>query len=211
MFWRNKKAVNKISGQLFKEEVLNVLTHLVSVFLFSFISGMFLLSTGFKLVNIIFCLTIINTYSSSVLYHYFEKPSIKEKLRILDHIAINLLIAGSYTPYMILTGNYILLAIIWTLTVTSIFEMLYFWQVNKYILIKYLIMGWMAILTIKSLFLVLPIWSFLLFILGGLSYTVGTYFFRRDQERYYYHTIWHVFVTIGTLLHIISVWIATIN
>jgi hemolysin III len=211
MFWKNKRAIHKISGQLFHEEVLNVLTHLVSVFLFSFLSGIFLYSTGFKLYNILFCLTIINLYSCSVLYHYFENVKLKEKLRILDHSAISLLIAGTYTPYMVLTGNNVMLGIIWTLTATSIFEMLYFWQVNKYILIKYVAMGWMIIFAAKSLFLTLPIWSFIFLLLGGVSYMTGVYFFNRDNVKIYYHTIWHIFVTIGTLLHLISVWIATIN
>lgn len=211
MFWRNKKKANKISGQLFKEEVLNVLTHLVSVFIFSFLSGIFLYSTGFKFYNIIFCISVINLYSASVLYHYFEETKLKEKLRILDHISINLLIAGTYTPYMILTGNYVMLSIIWTMTVSSIFEMLYFWQVNRYILIKYLAMGWMVLISIKDLFKVLSTGSLLLFGIGGLAYTIGTYFFKRDQEKYYYHTIWHVFVFLGTLFHFISLWVATIN
>ena len=210
MFWKNKKASHKISGQLFKEEVLNVLTHLVAVFAFSFLSGIFLYSTGFKFYNVIFCLAIINLYSSSVIYHYFENVKLKEKLRILDHIAISLLIGGTYTPYMILTGNYVMLAIVWTLVVTSIFEMIYFFQVNKYILIKYLAMGWMIMLCIKSMFVMLPLNSFLFFIAGGLFYTAGTYFFVRDKFKYMYHTIWHIFVATGTFLHMVSVWLATI-
>ena len=172
MLWsRYKNKRHPVSNQLFKEEVLNVVTHLSALLIFSFLSGMLLVKTKYFWQDLIFCIANIHLFASSVVYHYFEKKKLKEKLQLLDHSAINLLMAGSYTPLAFYIDNYIILAIIWTMAITNILEMWYYQKVNSFSLIKYLAMGWMLMFLLPSLWVALPISSLVCIILGGISYT----------------------------------------
>ncbi len=206
MFWRNRSKPNKISSQYFSEEVLNVVTHLTSLLVFSFLAGVMLTVTKSFWTDLIYCFFTINLYASSMLYHYFEKIKLKKILRILDHSSINLLIAASYTPFMVFLDNTVMLSVIWTISIMNVIEMVYYKTISKLSLIKYLFMGWLVTFTFPQLYSSLNSTSLILLISGGLAYTIGTYFFVNDRKRKYYHTIWHLFTSLGTFLHYFSVY-----
>ena len=130
-----------ISNQLFKEEVLNVVTHISTLLIFSFLSGMLLLKTNYFLPSIIFCIANINMFAASTLYHYFEDTSVKKKFQIFDHAGVNLLIASSYTPFCVFIGNYTILVITWALTILNIATMILKKDVTSKFLLRYLVMG----------------------------------------------------------------------
>lgn len=206
MFWRNKKKPNKISSQYFSEEVLNVVTHLSSLLIFSFISGIMLTLTSSFLTDLIYCFFTINLYASSMLYHYFEKIKLKRILRILDHSSINLMIAATYTPFMVYIDNIVMLSIIWTIALTNVIEMIYYKTISKLSLLKYLIMGWGVMFTFPQLYYQLNSTSLYFLIGGGLTYTAGVYFFVKDRVHKYYHSIWHIFTSLATFLHYFAVY-----
>lgn len=205
MFWRNKKKPNKISLQYFNEEILNVVTHLTALFAFSFMSGIMLVKTQSFWTDLIYCFFTINVYMSSMLYHYFEKIKLKRILRTIDHSSINLLIAATYTPFMIYIDNIVLLSIIWTIAISNVVEMFYYKTISRLSLMKYLLMGWGAVVAFPQLYQNLPTSSLCYLIGGGLAYTAGVYFFINDQKHKYYHSIWHVFTAAGTFLHYFAV------
>lgn len=206
MFWRNKKKPNKISSQYFSEEVLNVVTHLSSLLIFSFMSGIMLTLTSSFLTDLIYCFFTINLYASSMLYHYFEKIKLKRILRILDHSSINLMIAATYTPFMVYIDNIVMLSIIWTIALTNVIEMIYYKTISKLSLLKYLIMGWGVMFTFPQLYYQLNSTSLYFLIAGGLAYTAGVYFFVKDRTHKYYHSIWHIFTSLATFLHYFAVY-----
>jgi hemolysin III len=206
MFWKNKTGRNKISMQYFSEEVLNVITHLSTLIVFTFLSGILLSHTPTFIQDLLYCLCTINLYVASMLYHYFEKVKLKKILRIFDHSSINLLIAGSYTPFMIHIDSMVMLTVVWTIALLNILEMIYYQVVSDLNLAKYLIMGWMILLNVNVLYREIPESSFYCLLLGGLSYTVGTYFFINDSKRKFYHTVWHIFTSAGTLFHFFAVY-----
>ena len=206
MFWRNKSARNKISNQYFSEEILNVVTHLTTLLIFTFLSGIMLSHTRHFWTDFIYCFFTVNLYASSMMYHYFEKIKLKKILRILDHSSINFLIAATYTPFMIHLKEYSVLCIIWTLAMVNVFEMIYSKSVQSSFLIKYVILGWMIIVVAGKLFTQLNETSLYFLFGGGLAYMIGVYFFLKDHTHKYYHTIWHVFTSIGTILHFFSVY-----
>lgn len=206
MFWRNKKKPNKISSQYFSEEVLNVVTHLSSLLIFSFMSGIMLTLTSSFLTDLIYCFFTINLYASSMLYHYFEKIKLKRILRILDHSSINLMIAATYTPFMVYIDNIVMLSIIWTIALTNVIEMIYYKTISKLSLLKYLIMGWGVMFTFPQLYYQLNSTSLYFLIGGGLAYTAGVYFFVKDRTHKYYHSIWHIFTSLATFLHYFAVY-----
>ena len=205
MFWRNKKKPNKISLQYFSEEILNVITHLTTLLVFAFMSGIMLATTDHFWTSFIYCFATINLYASSMMYHYFEKIKLKQILRILDHSSINFLIAASYTPFMVYLGATEMLTAVWIIAGTNILEMIYTKTINHLSLLKYLMMGWMIMLIFPQLYNNLNVTSLCFLIAGGLSYTVGTYFFINDRKKYY-HTIWHIFTSVGTFFHYFSVY-----
>jgi hemolysin III len=204
MFWRNKKKPNKISLQYFSEEVFNVVSHLTALLVFSFMSGAMLATTDHFWTSLIYCFATINLYASSMMYHYFEKIKVKQILRILDHSSINLLIAASYTPFMVYLNQTEMLTAVWVIAGMNTMEMLFSKGVNKIFLARYLLMGWMIVLLFPKLWTDLNPTSFWFLVSGGMAYTVGTYFFANDRRKYF-HSIWHVFTAVGTLLHFFSV------
>lgn len=207
MFWKNKTRRNKVSLQYFSEEILNVVTHLTTLIVFTFLSGILLSHTDTFFQDFLYCLCTINLYVASMLYHYFERINLKKMLRIFDHSSINLLIAGSYTPFMVYIDSMVLLTVIWTIAALNILEMVYYKTVSDLNLAKYLVMGWMVMLNITPLYTELPRGSFYCLAIGGLCYTVGTYFFMRDTKHKYFHTIWHMFTSAGTMFHFSAVYL----
>jgi hemolysin III len=147
---------------------------------------------------------LVSVYLSSTLYHYVSEPVLKEKLRIFDHISIYYLIAGSYAPVCLITlldksGIYIFIAVCIIAIFGTIFKLFYTGKFEKLSLGLYLLMGWLIIIDIKTLFEVLEFNAIILLCLSGISYTLGTIFYSTEKK--YAHTIWHLFVIAGSSFH----------
>ena len=171
-------------------------------FLFYFDNNITLLST---LSVILFSCGLFLVYSSSSIYHFVINPKLKKRFQILDHISIYYLILGSYAPVCLITlydysGLSIFLAVL-TLCIIGTLKKLFFTGKYEFTsLLLYLSMGWLIIFDIDSLFSLIDFNAKLLLILGGVSYTFGTVFYAFDNVKYF-HSIWHIFVLMGSVLH----------
>lgn len=165
---------------------------------------------------IIYIFTFCFLFLSSAFYHMcaFTSPKWHKKLRTLDHSAIYIFIAGSYTPILLFFfsgGRRIFtLSFIWGLAIIGIlFKIMTRGKYDQFKTLStllYIIMGWISIFLIHKLYLQFGLAWLLVFILGGIAYTVGTYFYK-DQQRIYSHFIWHIFVLIGAILQLIPIFV----
>lgn len=166
-------------------------------------------STHFTVGVAVFSLTVVTLYLASTLYHSFTHARAKEFFRHLDHCAIFLLIAGTYTPFMlgVLRGpwGWTLLAINWTLAIIGItlkcIGGMRLWWLSMVI---YLVMGWLAVVAVKPILTLVPLPGVLLILAGGIAYLGGLAFFAAHRIRYN-HFIWHLFVIAGTTCHYLAV------
>ena len=161
----------------------------------------------------IFGLTLVLLYSTSTLYHSFHPPRLKQLFKILDHIAIYLLIAGTYTPFMLITlrdGNgWPILAAVWMLAVVGTLSEVFLSgrAVKIGQLIIYLGMGWSCAYDLDALKATLSQPGFDWLFAGGLAYTAGALFYILDKlgKLSHAHGIWHMFVLAGSVCHFIAV------
>jgi hemolysin III len=156
-----------------------------------------------------FAIGMFLVYSCSTFYHFAQKEKSKSILKIADHISIYFLIAGTYTPLMIkyLSSEtaFVFLTTMWTVVFLGMFFKIFF--INKFewfSVVLYLVMGWMIVFVIKPLIYTVPLEVFWWILAGGLSYTIGVYFYVKSY-RLYFHTIWHAFVLLGTIFHFIAI------
>ena len=197
------------------EEILNSVTHgagaLVSlaglVFLINY-SSMYGQASHIASCTV-FGISLVLLYTASTLYHSFQKPNIKHILKILDHSCIYVLIAGTYTPFMIVIVRgalgWTLFTIVWSLTISGIIFKAFF--VNRFKIVStlaYILMGWLIIFAIKPLFQTLPGSGIAWLVAGGLSYTLGTIFYAWKKLPFN-HAIWHLFVLAGSACHFMAV------
>ncbi len=153
--------------------------------------------------------TLILMYSSSTLYHGITHPRAKLFFRHLDHAAIYLLIAGTYTPFLLVNlrgyTGWILFAVIWSVALTGVcLEVCRHKPIRKMSLWLYMIMGWMIVLAINPMLDKVSTGGLILLLSGGLAYTAGAFFYARKQMLYH-HVIWHLFVLAGSILHYFSI------
>ena len=197
------------------EEIANSITHGIGVLLS--IGGLAVL-VGFASLRgdawhiatcSIFGSTLILLYAASTLYHSIPIPSIKGILRTIDHSAIYLLIAGTYTPFMLVNlrgpWGWSLFGIIWGIAMGGILlKTTSFGRLPGISLGLYLAMGWIVVIAIKPMLAVLDTGGFGLLLLGGLAYSGGTIFYAWDKLPYN-HAIWHLFVMAGSCLHFFAI------
>jgi len=158
---------------------------------------------------IVFSATLVLLYVASTLFHAIPHPGTKARLQVLDHCAIYLLIAGTYTPFTLVTlrgaWGLGLFAAIWTIAAAGVIFKLFF--TGRFRLLStglYLAMGWLIMVAIQPLLRSVDTWSLCWLSAGGLFYTLGTYFYQRDNQRYF-HAIWHLFVLAGSACHFVAV------
>ena len=202
--------------QSFGEELANSISHGVGA-IFAVIAAPILIVSAVQQGDIysivgssIFATTMIMLYLASTLYHALPFKRVTGTFQILDHIAIFLFIAGTYTPFAlgVLRGawGWTIFGLVWSIALAGIIMKLVFGA--KYPKIStaiYLSMGWIAIIAIKPLIdSVLP-WGMFWIISGGVAYTVGVIFFIIDTRLPYSHFVWHLFVLLGTVFHFIAV------
>ena len=165
---------------------------------------------GYKIAaSIIYGLAMIIEYTASTLYHSLPHPKAKHVFKVLDHAAIYLLIAGTYTPFCLVTlrdsGGVGLLAFIWGFAALGMaLEAFWVYRPKWVSVVIYLIMGWMVVFSIGDLATALDPMGIWLLIGGGLCYTVGTAFYVFQRLRYL-HSVWHLWVLAGTVLHYFSI------
>lgn len=157
----------------------------------------------------IFGATLTILYLSSTLYHSFTGQKVKVLFRKFDHISIFLLIAGTYTPFCLaaLQGwiGWTIFGIVWGCCVVGIVLKAFFTgKLEMLSIIMYIAMGWIIVFAIKPLYDNISMSAFMFLILGGVSYTAGTYFYVNDKKRFH-HGVWHIFVLGGSILHFFSV------
>ena len=197
------------------EEIANAITHgigaclaiaaLVVLIVFAALKGNVWHVVSFS----VFGATLILLYFASTLYHSFTHRGAKHLFRKFDHISIYLLIAGTYTPFCLtaLRGwiGWTVLGVVWSCAILGTVVKAISLEKKEFLsTLLYVTMGWIIIIAIKPLYNAMSFTGFALLISGGISYTGGTLFFIRDKMKYN-HSIWHLFVLAGSVLHFFSV------
>lgn len=198
-----------------REEVANALTHGLGVV--AALCGSSVLITLAAIHGdvwqlgsaIVYGVTLILLYAASTLYHAIPHAPAKAKLKVFDHCAIYLLIAGTYTPITLIalrdSYGWWLFGTIWSLAMLGVIFKLFF--TGRFKLVSTLIyvgMGWMVVVAIKPILAHLDNWTLGWLFAGGLFYTGGTWFYMHQKLKYA-HAIWHVFVLLGSLSHYVAV------
>lgn len=198
-----------------KEERLNVASHglglLLSLIAFPFLLNKSLTHTNFwELISfIIYGVSLIVLYSASTFYHASKDPKRRRKLNIFDHAAIYILIAGSYSPFCLISlpkelGWYMFI-FVWLFALTGVILKLFFTgKFDKLSTALYLLMGWQVIFFIKPLTNNLPEKGLFFLILGGVFYTIGAILYSIKKIKYN-HAIFHVFVLFGSFSHFVTI------
>ncbi len=203
-------------AQTMGEEIANSVSHGVAL-LSAVVSLPFLILASARhgtAVNIVgasvFAVTMVLLYIASTLYHAVPHPRAKRLLKKLDHGAIYLLIAGTYTPFTlgVLGGawGWTLFGLVWALAVIGVtlkaFDRIShpLWSTSLYI-----VMGWLVVIAVKPLLANIPTPGLILLVAGGLAYTLGVAFFTLDSRVRYGHFVWHLFVIAGTTCHFFAV------
>lgn len=155
--------------------------------------------------------SLVILYSASTLYHYVQEPKLRYKLNIFDHAAIYVLIAGSYTPFVIHvirgTIGWTLFAVVWGLAIIGITLKLFF--TGKYGLVStiaYVLMGWLAIFAINPLIENFPVNGIIWIFVGGFAYTIGAILYGLNKIKFN-HAIFHVFVLVGSICHFLAIFL----
>lgn len=199
------------------EEIINAMTHGFAAILSVFgsvllIRHVYSKSNFNRLIGIIvFSLSMITLYTISMLYHGLGDGEMKRIMRYSDHCSVFILIAGTYTPFTltILSGpsGTMILIIVWSIALIGIFGTIFFFEaMDRMDVYLYIAMGWTILISLKTFIEKTPRNGLILLLTGGLSYTLGTYFFVNDKYVKYYHAIFHIFIIMGTVLHYIAVW-----
>lgn len=198
-----------------RDEIANALTHGVGAA--AALAGGAVLITlaaihgdGWQLAGaIVFGVTLLLLYTASTLYHAIQHPIAKGRLKVFDHCAIYLLIAGTYTPFTLvgLRGpwGWSMFAAIWTLALAGVvFKLFHTGRFPRLSTAIYVAMGWLVMVAIKPMLASIDAWTLGWLLAGGVFYTLGTYFYHRESIPYS-HAIWHLFVIAGSVCHFVAV------
>jgi len=201
--------------QTFGEEVANTVSHGIGALLSAggaalligkaAVSGSARAVVGMSLYGA----SLVALYVASTVYHAAKDPAWKEKLRIMDHCSIFLLILGTYIPIALLTlgGNlgWILITVNTVLAAVGIvLKIVDLQRFSKVSLLLYALMGWLVMPAFKTVVSVMPLSGVMLLLAGGLAYTAGIGFYK--SKKHYMHFVWHLFVLLGSVLQFICVW-----
>jgi hemolysin III len=153
--------------------------------------------------------TLVTLYLASTLYHTVQAPRAKRVLQIIDHSAIYLLIAGTYTPFTLVTlrgpWGWSLFGVVWVLALLGVmFKLFFTGRLRILSVVLYLAMGWLAMVAIKPLVTTLSPAGLVGLFGGGAAYTMGVIFFGWKRIPHH-HAIWHVFVMVGSVCHFLTV------
>jgi hemolysin III len=157
----------------------------------------------------VFASTVVLLYLASTLFHAFPVSRAKRVLQILDHAAIYLLIAGTYTPFTlgVLRGawGWTLFGLVWGFAALgTLIKCLGGVRYTKASTWVYLAMGWLIVIAAETAWTLVPKWGLFWLLAGGIAYTAGAVFFMAERVRYF-HFVWHLFVVAGTACHVVAV------
>lgn len=198
-----------------REEFANALTHGAGLLL-SAVGGTvliilaFLAGSAWKLVGVtVFVISLVLLYAASTLYHAVRAELLKRRLQVLDHCAIYVLIAGTYTPFLLdpLRGpwGWSMFGVVWTLAACGVaFKLRFTGQFPRLSTGIYLAMGWLALIAIGPVARNLETGTLIWLAAGGLAYTAGTVFYH-SRRMPFAHAIWHVFVIGGSICHGVAI------
>lgn len=199
-------------------ERLNSITHLVGAVLalvgFGVLLTISVQEQSLRLIIsfVVFGFTLVLLYTMSTLYHSFYPPKLKKIFQKLDHVSIYLLIAGTYTPYMLVslyeTNGIPMMILIWSMAVIGLLLDLFINKRIKWLqILIYLAMGWICLLNYSELRAAFSVAGVVWLTAGGVAYTVGVVFYVLDNMKKlrHAHGIWHLFVLCGSLCHFISI------
>jgi hemolysin III len=200
------------------DELLNSITHGIGVLLS--IAGLVLLvvfasirpyGDVWKIVSFsIYGISLIMMYTASTLYHSFHNKQIKDFLNLFDHAAIFVLIAGTYTPFMLVSlrgpWGWSIFGVIWGLAIAGVVFKLFFYsdKYRKLSTIIYFLMGWIILIAIRPMILEVPTGGLIWLLAGCFFYSMGIPFYIKREERFN-HVIWHIFVLAGSITHFFSI------
>lgn len=202
---------------MYEGERFNAISHLIGLIL-AVAGGTMLIikaSTSREATKIvaasIYVATLVILYLGSTLYHSFRNPKIKGILQQIDHCAIYLLIAGSYTPFCLVTlegpWGWSILGVVWFLAIVGIIQDLTLGKRDRRLsLVIYALMGWVVVVAMKPLFASLEAMALFLLILGGVVYSAGIYWYVNDEKIRHGHGIWHLFVIGGSLFQFLCIY-----
>ena len=200
---------------MYHGERFNAWTHLVGALL-AMAGAIWLISQAaatrdiWKVISAtVYGITLVILYGTSTVYHSVRGRA-KRILRKLDHLSIYLLIAGSYTPFCLITlrgpWGWSLFGIVWGLALIGMLQEIKPRSEARVLsLVIYAVMGWIVLIAINPLLDTLGMAGFLWLAGGGLFYTVGIIFFAFDERFRHWHGIWHLFVIAGSLMHFIAI------
>ena len=202
------------------EEIFNAVSHIVGggfgvIALVLGIVFAAIYSDGYGIASmIVLGVSLILLYTMSAIYHFLHRNRAKKVFRIFDHCTIFLLIAGTYTPYCLITLReanhigWILFGIIWLFTILGIVGNainMHHPVIKTLSMVCYLALGWCIVIAIKPLLENLAFGGFLLLLIGGIAYTIGAVFYGFGKKTKYIHSVWHLFVLAGSILHFLSI------
>ena len=198
------------------EETINVISHAIG-FSLSIVALILLVKHAIlhgdlrHIVSFsIFGVSLIMLYATSTIYHSAKKPEFKKRMRILDHASIYVLIAGTYTPFTLVTLSgrlgWVIFGTSWGLALTGIILKLFFTGKYNFILtLMYVFMGWIIVFAIKPLINNLSLEGFLWVLAGGISYTMGAIFYGIKKIKFN-HALFHLLVLAGSFCHVVAVY-----
>lgn len=201
------------------EEIFNMVTHIVGggigiiALVLCVLKAVFTANTLGVVCCAIFGASMIALYTMSSIYHGLKVGTGKKVFQIMDHCTIYFLIAGTYTPMLLCalagrypTAAYVTFLAVWSLTALSItLTAIDLEKYKVFSMISYIAMGWAIIFSAKLMFNVIGPAGFALLLAGGIFYTGGTLFFRAGRTKKYFHSIFHIFVLLGSIAHALCV------
>lgn len=210
-------ATREDVGYSVKEEIAHGVTHGIGILLS--IAGLIALvavarrtgNASYVLACAVYGVTLILLYVASTLYHCIPSPRAKRTLRVLDHSAIYLLIAGTYTPFTLISlrgpWGWTLFTLVWGMAALGIvLKVAAIGRFRWLSMVLYLGMGWLVLVALGPLRTAVSHQGVTLLFLGGVSYTVGTVFYGMRRLPYH-HAVWHAFVLAGSVLHFFAVFL----
>ena len=192
------------------EEFWNTVTHFIGLILAVIgIPFLFFYNTHFSSLSVLsislFSIGLLLVYGSSTIYHRVSETNLKRKLKVFDHISVFYLILGSYAPVCMITlydysGMFIFSAVLLIAVIGTILKIFYTGRLEVLFLLFYLTMGWLIVIDIGTLFDIIETNAKTLLVAGGVSYTIGVLFYAFDKIKFF-HSIWHIFVLMGSIFH----------
>ena len=212
---KRKQLATNMMGYTVGEEIANSVTHGIGAALS--VAGLTLLvvlaaiyGDVWRVVSFsIYGSSLVLLYLASTLYHSIQQPKVKRILRILDHSAIYLLIAGTYTPFTLVSmrglWGWSLFGVVWGLALLGIaFKTVFIGKYEKLATAAYVLMGWMVVIAFKQMLVTVPPGGIVWLVIGGVIYTLGVLFYAWEKLPYN-HAIWHLFVLGGSICHFFAI------